>query len=89
MSLATSVAIYFLIWWVVLFAILPFGIRSQQESGERPQGTDPGAPVLARLGMRLVWTTLVSAVVFAAFALNYSRRWITLEDMVVWFGLPR
>jgi predicted secreted protein len=29
MSLATAIAIYFIIWWVVLFAVLPWGVRSQ------------------------------------------------------------
>ena len=25
-------AIYFIIWWVVLFAVLPWGARSQQKA---------------------------------------------------------
>ena len=33
MSLPTSIAIYFIIWWTVLFAVLPWGVRSQQEYG--------------------------------------------------------
>jgi hypothetical protein len=31
MPLATAFAIFFLIWWVVLFAVLPWGIKSQHE----------------------------------------------------------
>ena len=34
MPVTTAVAIFFLIWWVVLFAVLPWGIRSQHEGGE-------------------------------------------------------
>ncbi|MCC6889996.1 MAG: DUF1467 family protein [Hyphomicrobiales bacterium] len=89
MSLPTALAIYFLIWWVVLFTVLPFGIRSQHESGELPEGTDPGAPVAAQLVLRLLWTTVISAVVFAVLAVVYTRRWITLEDLLVWLDLPR
>ena len=33
MSIFTALAIYFIIWWVVLFTVLPFGIRSQAEHG--------------------------------------------------------
>ena len=44
MSLTTAIAIYFIIWWVVLFAVLPWGVRSQEESGAVAPGTDPGAP---------------------------------------------
>ena len=65
MSLATSIAIYFIIWWTVLFAVLPWGVRSQEEAGEVAKGTDPGAPVVHRLGRKLVWTSVVAAIVFA------------------------
>ena len=47
MSTSTLIAIYFLIWWVTLFAVLPWGVRNQEESGEVIPGTDPGAPANA------------------------------------------
>jgi predicted secreted protein len=34
MSKSTYAATFFLIWWVVLFAVLPWGVRSQLESGD-------------------------------------------------------
>ena len=51
MPVTTALAIFFLIWWVVLFAVLPWGVRGQHEGdgGEIVPGTDPGAPVLPRL----------------------------------------
>ena len=61
-----AVAIYFTTWWIVLFAVLPFGVCSQDESREVVPGTDPGAPVLPRLAVKAVWTTALSAVVFGA-----------------------
>ena len=42
MAISTAIAIYFLIWWIVLFAVLPWGVRAQGEEGA--PGTDPGAP---------------------------------------------
>ena len=63
MGISTGIAIYFLIWWVVLFAVLPWGVRAQGE--EAVPGSDPGAPRVPRIWMKLVWTTLASAVVFA------------------------
>ncbi len=59
-----AIAIYFTTWWIVLFAVLPFGIRSQDESHEVVPGTDPGAPMLPRLAAKALWTTAISAVVF-------------------------
>ena len=61
-----AIAIYFTMWWVVLFAVLPFGVRSQEEGGTVPSGTDPGAPQAPRLLVKAVWTTAISAVLFAA-----------------------
>jgi predicted secreted protein len=34
MNLASAIAIYFIIWWLVLFLVLPFGIRNAHETGE-------------------------------------------------------
>ena len=67
MSLTTpfAIAIFISIWFVVLFAVLPFGIRSQEEAGDFVPGTDPGAPVAPRLFVKALWTTAISAVVFA------------------------
>lgn len=59
-----AVAIYFTTWWIVLFAILPWGVSSQDEAQEVVPGSDPGAPTLPRLAVKALWTTGVSAVVF-------------------------
>jgi predicted secreted protein len=65
MTIAMGIAIYFTIWWTVLFAVLPLRIRSQLETGEITPGTDPGAPAAPGLLGKAVVTTLVSAVLFA------------------------
>jgi predicted secreted protein len=87
MAISTSIAIYFLIWWIVLFAVLPWGVRAQGEGGA--PGTDPGAPVMTNLKLKLVWTTLVTTVIFAGFFLVYSRKLVSLEDLATLFGLLR
>jgi len=74
MTTPMGIAIYFTIWWIVLFAILPWGVHSQQESGEVVAGTDPGAPVAPRLLIKAVATTIVSAILFAGL-------WVFMEYM--------
>jgi predicted secreted protein len=86
MSIFTALAIYFVIWWVVLFAVLPWGVRSQHESGEMTPGTEPGAPVLPDIKRKLVWTTIVATVVFAAWFVVYIYRLITLDQLTGWLG---
>ena len=44
MSVLSVVAVYFIIWWVTLFAVLPWGVRSQAEAADVAPGTEPGAP---------------------------------------------
>jgi len=87
MSWTTAVAIYFIVWWVVLFAVLPWGIRSQAESGDVIPGSDPGAPAIPHLLAKLGWTTLVATIVFALAALVYVKRWVTLDDLATLWGL--
>lgn len=87
MSITTAIATYFVLWWLVLFVVLPFGIRSQHETGEVSPGTDPGAPAIPRLLARLVWTTIVAAVVFAAMYVVYVYRLVSLEDLATLWGL--
>jgi predicted secreted protein len=86
-SWPTIAAIYFIMWWTVLFAVLPWGVRSQGESGDVAPGTDPGAPSLPALGRKLIWTTLISAVLFGIFYYCYVTRVVTLDDLAAWLGI--
>jgi predicted secreted protein len=86
MALSTAIAIYFIVWWVVLFVVLPWGVRSQEEGGEVVRGTDPGAPVISRIWWKLIWTTVIASVVFAICALVYSYRIVTLEGLSKFLG---
>jgi predicted secreted protein len=56
-------ALYFVVWWITLFAVLPFGARSQHEAGSVAAGTDPGAPASPALREKALWTTLVGGLV--------------------------
>ena len=85
MQITTAIAIYFLIWWLTLFAVLPWGVRAQ--GPDSPPGTDPGAPVLPRLVSKLIWTTIVSTAIFAICAYLYVNRIVTLDDMARWMGV--
>ena len=67
MSTPMSIAVFFTIWWIVLFAVLPFGVRSAQEAGaDLPAGADPGAPAAPMLFRKALWTTAISALLFVA-----------------------
>jgi predicted secreted protein len=84
----TPAAIYFIVWWVVLFAVLPWGVRSQEESGEIIPGTDPGAPAIPNLRSKLLWTTAVTTVVFVLGYAAYAYRIVTLDQLAAVLGVP-
>ena len=65
MSLTLGLALYFIIWWTVLFAVLPFGVRTQGEAGEIVPGTPASAPVAPRLLRTFAITTVAAGAVFA------------------------
>lgn len=88
MTITTAIAIYFLIWWVTLFAILPWGVRSQVESGDVVAGSDPGAPAIPRLATKLIWTTIVATVVFAICFVIFVNRLVTLGSLGRLFAFP-
>jgi predicted secreted protein len=82
MSIVFLVAVYFIIWWVVLFAVLPFGVRTQAEAGEVVPGTPESAPAQFRLLNVVFATTIVSALVFAALWLAIRYRVIDLQGLL-------
>ena len=87
-TLSTGFAIYFVFWWITLFLTLPFGVRSQHEDGEGAPGTDPGAPILARMGPKLIWTTVLSAVFFAIAWLAYDAGYLGVDRLSRLMGFP-
>ena len=68
LTVAGGIAVYFIIWWISLFAVLPFGAQSQVEAGEVVTGTEPGAPAMPALREKALWTTLAASVILLVVA---------------------
>lgn len=89
MAWTTAVAIYFIMWWVVLFAVLPWGVRGQHEGGDEiVPGTDPGAPAIPYLARKLAATTVASGLLFGILYYVYVKRLVTLDQLGALFGMP-
>jgi predicted secreted protein len=67
MGIFSSIVVFVCVWWVVLFTVLPWGVRSQQESGDVEAGTEPGAPVRHGLGRKMAITTGIAVVIWLIF----------------------
>lgn len=65
MQLVSVFAVYFIVWWLCLFMVLPFRVRNQIDEGEWVQGSERGAPRFVRLWPKLLATSLLAVVVTA------------------------
>ena len=69
MGILTAIAIYFVIWWTVLFLVLPIRMRSQADEGDIVLGTAHSAPAQFSLARTAFFNTLLAPAVFALFYL--------------------
>jgi predicted secreted protein len=82
MKWTSALAIYTLFWTLCLFIVLPFGVRTAEEAGaERLPGHADSAPHGFSLGRTALRTTIISAILFGAYYLNYVNGWITAETL--------
>ncbi len=61
MTWTSSIVMFVIIWWMVFFAVLPWGIR---RAGDEALGHDAGAPARPRLVLKAAVTTGIAALLF-------------------------
>ena len=84
MKLTSILAIYALFWALSLFLVLPFGVRTTEEEGEKVQtGNADSAPHQFSFGKVALRTTILSAILFGLFYANYVYGWIA-PDVLDW-----
>ncbi len=76
MTWFTGFVVYFLIWWTILFAVLPWGVRRE----ENPEpGHDPGAPARPYLWIKVGVTTLVAGLLWLVAYWLITAPWISFR----------
>lgn len=80
MNFGSGFAIYFIFWWLALLITMPFGIRTQAESGEVEPGTEASAPANPMIRRRLVSATILAGLAFAAYYVVWVNDLVTLDD---------
>lgn len=79
MTIGFAIAIYLCMWFITLFAVLPFGVRTQGEAGDIVPGTPESAPQAFRFSRVVLVNTLVATVCFAIFYVGYTQNWLDLH----------
>jgi predicted secreted protein len=76
MGWVTGIVVYFLVWWVTLFAVLPLWVTP-------PDPDDPGymagAPARPRLLLKAAITTVVSAVIWLVIFAVVKSPWLSFR----------
>lgn len=73
-------AIYFLMWVISAFVMLPFGLRTPDETGEALlTGQADSAPSNFRPGVVMLRATILSAALFGLYYANYVQGWVTID----------
>jgi predicted secreted protein len=77
MTWFTGVLTYVIVWWLVLFIVLPWGNRPP----EHPEpGHVPSAPEKPRLAIKFAATTVIATIVFAGLYAVIESGWINLRE---------
>ena len=77
MNVVTGLVTYFIIWWLVLFMVLPWGNRSH-DSPE--SGHVASAPARPRIGLKFLITTAISALIFLMMWGIIESGWISSRE---------
>lgn len=61
MGFVSGFALFFMIWWLVIFTVLPLGVKRQTEI---VPGLDAGAPQFHDMKRKVIITTLITTVIW-------------------------
>ena len=78
MGWLSGIAVYAMVWWVVLFAVLPWGVRPADRPGP---GHATGAPERPRMWLKAAITSLIAAAIWGGIYMVVESDWISFRDM--------
>lgn len=81
MTWVSLAAVVFVVWWITLFAMLPLGLRTQDEDGQVTLGTTPSAPRGPHMLRAVIRTTVVTAILIAAYLIVTRIFGLSFEDI--------
>jgi predicted secreted protein len=82
MSFSLALAIYFICWWIVLFAVLPLRLGAPPPDGKKDVFSEAsGAPQNPAMGRKFALTTLVSAGIFALIYAVFAFEMVKLDSL--------
>ncbi|WP_426230005.1 DUF1467 family protein [Pararhizobium sp. DWP3-4] len=81
MPIFSTFAIYFIIWWLALFIVLPIGLRTQAEENDVVPGSVESAPARFRAFRVFLMTSVLAAVIHATWYVLSVRMGYGLDSI--------
>ncbi len=78
MGWVSGIVVFLLVWWTILFAVLPFGVRPDNGG---PDTAMPGAPQNPRIGQKFLVTTIISAILWVLIYTLVESDLISFREM--------
>jgi predicted secreted protein len=78
MNVVSAIVVYVVLWWLVLFMVLPWGVKRVESPG---QGQDPGAPEKPMLWRKAAITTLIATILFGIVYAVVTSDLLPLREM--------
>lgn len=85
MGIVSGLVLYAVIWFLVLFLVLPYRLETQGDRDEIVPGTQAGAPAELDMRRKLLVTTGIAAVVWLIVAAIILSEVISVRDLD-WFN---
>ncbi len=63
MGIVSGIVVYIIVWWLVLFVVLPWGVRVPEKT---ERGMADSAPEHPRIGLKAAITTIIASVIWIA-----------------------
>tara|TARA_B100000530_G_scaffold195467_1_gene124302 strand:- start:293 stop:547 length:255 start_codon:yes stop_codon:yes gene_type:complete len=83
MGITGSIIVYVCIWWVVFFAMLPIGVKSNPpQIDKKLEGFDSGAPKNPEIGKKFLFTTLITSIIFMGIYYMVSNNYLNLREIL-------
>jgi predicted secreted protein len=81
MTITSAIVLFAVIWFMVLFLVLPWRLTTQGEAGRVEPGTPESAPADPQMGLRIKLVTAISVVLWLVISGVIVSGWIGVEDL--------
>ena len=78
MGPVSGIVVYLITWWVVLFMVLPLGVRTPDAPAA---GHAPSAPARPRIRHKFLLTTIIAAVIWVVIYAIIEAELISFREM--------